>query len=114
MLGVSPCSRAWLFLPSAPSVAWAVSVIFARVVPYFTPVPLAALRVDHPIMAFESATVSATGPLLISSDDPDCVVLEAVPALIPDDPVWALLLEGLDPAVPELAVPEPDVPDPVP
>jgi hypothetical protein len=72
------------------------------------PAPLAALRVDHPITAFESATVSATGPLLISSDDPDCVVLE----VLPDDPLWALLLDGLDPVVP--VVPEFCVPDPVP
>jgi hypothetical protein len=58
------------------------------------PVLLAALRVAHPTTTLESPTVSATGPLLISSDDSDCDVLE----VLGDDPVCdvALLLDGLE------------------
>jgi hypothetical protein len=57
------------------------------------PVLLAGLRVAHPIRTLESPTVSATGPLLMSSDDPDCVV-----EVLGDDPVCdiALLLDGLE------------------
>jgi hypothetical protein len=56
-----------------------------RIIPYFTPVLLAELRVAHPMSALESPTVSATGPLLIAS------------AL--DEPYWleAALLSELEP-----------------
>jgi len=43
-----------------------------RFIPYFTPVLLAALLVDHPIIALESLTVSATGPLLMAFEEDDC------------------------------------------
>src|SRR5437868_8389165 len=71
----------------------------ARLVPYFTPVPLALLRVAHPFTALESLTVSATGPLLISSDDADWVAL-----VVADDPVCGieLLLDALESVCPEL------------
>lgn len=56
--------------------ACAVCERLARFVPYFTPVLLAASFVDQPITALESLTVSATGPLLISSELPDCELIE--------------------------------------
>ena len=68
-------------MPSAPSVPWAVSLKFARVVPYYTPVLLDESRVAHPIRALESETVSATGPLLIDCEleEPDWVEVALVP-----------------------------------
>jgi hypothetical protein len=52
---------------------------------------LAASLVDQPITALESLTVSATGPLLISSELPDCELIE-LPCF-----ELELLLEGVVP-----------------
>jgi hypothetical protein len=60
-------------------------------VPYFTLVLLAASRVDQPITALESLTVSATGPLLIWSELPDWELIELLCIEL------ELLLEGVVP-----------------
>jgi hypothetical protein len=64
-------------------------------VPYFTPVLLAGSFVDQPITALESLTVSATGPLLISSELPDWELIELLC-------IELLLLEGVVPFWEEL------------
>jgi hypothetical protein len=49
---------------------------------------LAALRVAHPMSALESATVSATGPLLIKSE------------LDEDEPFWLEVALVFEPELP--------------